>query len=373
MKKILIAAFFLFMTDICAAKEVVIGQSVALSGPLKDSGSGMQLGARVYFDAVNASGGINGNQIKFISRDDQYQASETIKIVRDLIDNHNALALVGDNGTATNEALAKERILENAGMALVGPRTGALSLRTPLNKNIFHVRASYSDEVQKAVQYYFTTGYKSIGIVYQNDAFGKDGLAAALAALKANGLEPSFLAVYERNTTALDVAVKTAIEKNPQAVLLITTTQPTGVFLKQYREKNGAAQVMTLSVSDGQQIVKDIGVKLARGLTITTVFPSPSRTDYPVVKEYQAALKKFGPKDAEPNLISLEGYLSAKIVAEALRRAGPNPTRASIMEKLESFGEFDLGGFRVNYSPTRRSGSSYVDISIVDRIGRILR
>jgi ABC-type branched-subunit amino acid transport system substrate-binding protein len=354
-------------------KDIIVGQSIAATGAMASAGIPLRLGAQVCFDMVNASGGINGQKIRFISKDDNYKVEETLRIVKELIDKDEAVVIVGESGTANYEALLNEKVLEKGNIAVVGPRTGATSLRQPFNPYLFHIRASYAQEVDKAIEYYSTIGLKKIGIVYQNDAFGEDGLTAAKVALKRIGLEPAFLATYERNSTKVEPAVKEALAASPQAILLLTTIAPTGAFVKLFREAGGTAQLLTLSVNDPNTIIKAIGIKNASGLIITTVFPSPSRNDYPIIKEYQTALKKFGPADAQPTLSSLEGYLTAKVIVEALKKAGANPTREKIMQSLETFANTDLGGFRVNFGPKVRSGSNYVDISIISRSGQVLR
>lgn len=371
--RLLMALVALIAIPVTYAKDIVIGQSVDLTGPLSGAGIPMRLGAQVCFDMVNAAGGINGQKIRFVSRDDNYKVAQTVQNVKDLIEKEDAVVLVGESGTANNEALLKEKVLENAGIAVVGPRTGATSLRQPFNPYLFHLRASYTQEIDKAVEYYTSIGAKKIGIVYQNDAFGADTTASAKAALKRTGLEPLFLATYDRHSIELGPAVKEALAASPQAILLLTTVAPTATFVKLYREAGGAAQMTTLSINDPDTIIKSIGINLARGLSVTTVFPTPTRDDYPIIKEYHTALKKFGPADVQPNLSSLEGYLAAKIIVEALKRTGPNPTREKVMHSLETFGNTDLGGFRVNFSPKSRTGSTYVDISIISKEGRVLR
>ncbi len=371
-------AFFALVPVLCCtptadAKDIVVGQSTALSGALSTSGIPMRLGAQAYFDWVNASGGVNGQKIRFVSKDDQYQVDETVRNVRELVERDAAVVLVGGSGTANNEALLNEKVLANSNIAMVGPRTGSASLRQPFNPYIFHMRASYAQEVDKAIGYFMTINAKKIGIVYQDDAFGKDGLLAAKLALKHIGAEPSMVARYERNSTHVEDAVKSVMADKPQAVLLLTTTAPTAAFVKLYRNAGGTAHLMALSVNDADAIVKLIGLEVAHGLTITTVFPSLSRIDYPIVKEFQQALNRFGPPGAQASQVSFEGYLVARVIVEALKNSGENPTRAQVLRSLGTLGSKDFGGFRVDFGPNMRAGSNYVDISFIGRNGNLLR
>lgn len=356
-----------------SAQVLVVGQSTTLSGPQAGSGEPMRAGAKLYFDSVNAAGGVHGRKVHLISKDDQYKPELTEKHVAELIEKDDAIVLLGGAGTANNEALLRNGLLERAGIALVGPRTGGTALRKPFNPWMFHIRGSYADEVTKAVEQFTAIARKRIGIVYQNDNFGLDGLRAAELALGRLGLKPEFLASYERNSTEVKKAVEQAVQAGTPAILLLTTTGATAAFTAQYKAAGGAGQLIGLSVNDLPAIVREIGVQAARGLALTSVFPSPARTDMPVVKEYRQALARFGAEDAVPSATALEGYIAARVIVEALRRAGPNPTRASVIKSLESFGRTDIGGFPVEFGPRVRGGSHYVDVTIVNRNGQVLR
>lgn len=354
-------------------KDIVVGQSTALTGVLASSGEPMRLGAKIYFDMVNATGGINGRMIRFISKDDQYKVDDTVRNISDLIERDDAVVLLGGSGTANNEAILNRKLLANARIALVGPRTGGGTLREPFNPYMFHIRSSYAAEVNKAIEHLTSVGLRKIGVIYQDDGFGMDGLSAAKAALKRAAIEPSFSAPYRRNSTEMTSAVKAALGAAPQAILLLTTTASTAEFAKLFHDAGGTAQLVALSVNDADAIIKAIGVKAAHGLAVTTVFPSPTRTDFGIVKEYQSALKRFGPKDALPSVVSLEGFIVAKVIVKALRRSGPTPTREAVMKSLETMSNTDLGGFSVNFGPGLRSGSHYVDITVINKNGVVLR
>jgi len=355
------------------AKDIVVGQATALTGALASSGVPMRLGAQVCFDAVNATGGINGHQIKFISKDDQYKVEETVRLVKEFVEKDDAVVLLGGSGTSNNEELLRQKILQNADIALVGPRTGATALRKPFNPYMFHVRASYAQEVEKGLNYYLTSGTKRIGIVYQDDGLGQDGLAAAQNFLANEKIEPAFTTTYERNSIKVEEAVKKALSSNAQAILLVMTSAPAAAFVKLYRESEGNAQLMTLSNVDADTVIKNAGLHNAHGLAITTVFPSPTRVEIPVVKEYRANLAKYGPKDAQPSIVSLEGYIAAKVIVEAVKRAGANVTRENVMHSLESLSKTEIGGYRVDFGSKSRMGSTYVDMSIINKNGAVIR
>jgi len=367
------ALVFCLLPLAAAASEIIIGQVAPFSGQLAPTGSYLRAGAQLYFDAINAGGGIHGATIRLVSRDDGYKAEETVRLARELLKESQPLALFGFVGTGNVEALMKAKILDEAGIPLVTVRTGASSVAGSNNPYIFLTRASYAEEVEKIVQQYATTGYTRFAIFYQNDAFGLDVLSSAEAALKKAGGSLLSKGAYEKNTTQVESAVKSIAAASPQAVVMIANTAASAEFLKQSRAAGNLAQYVALSTTDGGQVAKLIGAEKAHGLAITQVVPDPnSRTD-PLSREIQENFRKFPPKDIVLNHTFVEGYLGAKVLGETLRRAGPNPTRKKLHDALEALKEYDVGGMYLGFSASRHAGSHFVDITILNREGKLLR
>lgn len=350
--------------------EIVIGQVAPLSGVLASTGQQMVLGAKIYFDWVNAQGGVHGATIRQEVADDGYKVPDTARLARALLAKPEVVALFGFAGTANITQLLADGVLEQGGAALVAPYTGGESLRSPFNPWIFHLRASYADEAEHMVQQLTTLGMSRIAVMYQDDGFGKAGLAGVEAALAKRGLKPLAAAGYERNTDQVEAAAQTIRAADAQAVVMIAINKSAGAFTKRYRELGGGAQLMSISVVDPAEIVKIAGHKNARGLGISQVVPYPYQPRLPVVREYRQLLKQYAP-NAEVNYTNFEEFLGAKVLVEALRRAGPEPTRAKVIKALESLRNFDLGGITVNYSPTNRVGSRYVEVTVIDADGRL--
>ena len=258
------------------------------------------------------------------------------------------------------------------GAALVAPYTGGESLRKPFNPWIFHVRAGYGDETEHMVQQLTTLGMTRVAVMYQDDGFGKAGLAGVEAALARRQLQLVAAAGYERNTDRVDDAVKTIKASDAQAVILVAINKPAAAFIRRYREQGGGAQLYNISVVDPAELVKLAGLKTAHGLGISQVVPYPYRPSLPVVREYQQLLKQYAPQ-AEINYTSFEQFLGAKVLVEALRRAGPAPTRAKVIKALESLQSHDLGGITLSYSPTNRVGSRTVEVTVIGANGRLLK
>jgi len=370
---ILAATIGLAVPPSATAAEIVIGQVAPLSGPLTPTGTHLRAGAQLYFDAVNATGGIHGRQLKLVSRDDGYKAAETVRQTRELLREQQPLAMFGIVGTGNIEALLKEKVFDEAGVPLVTVRSGASAVVRSGNPWVFMTRASYAAEIDKIVQQYETIGYKRFAVFYQNDPFGLDGLASAEAAIRKAEGQLVAKASYEKNTTEVAAAVKTLLEGAPQAVIMVSNTAASAAFVKQSRAAGNTAQFVALSVTDGPQVAERIGKEAAKGLVVTQVVPDPNARSVPLIREIHDNFERFRPPGVTLNHTLIEGYLGAKILAEGLRRSGPNPTRQKLRDALEQIRDYDVGGQYVGYSPTKHAGADYVDITILNKEGKLLR
>ncbi len=359
----------------CAAPpptDITVVQVAPLTGVLASTGQQMVLGGRIYFDWVNAQGGVHGAKIKHTVLDDGYKVDETVRLTREALLNPEVIALFGFAGTANVSKLLTDGVLDVGGAPLVAPYTGGEALRSPFNPHIFHVRAGYMDETEHMVHQAATLGMTRIAVMYQNDAFGKAGLAGVEAALAKRNMKMLVAASYERNTDEVADAVKQIKAAEPQATIMISVNRSTAAFAKQYRAIGGGGQLYNISVVDPAELVKLAGVKAVHGLGISQVVPFPFGANKPAVREYQALMKKYGGGQAV-SYTSFEEFLGAKVLVEGLRRAGPAPSRAKLVKALVSIDNFDLGGTRVGYSPTNRIGSRFVEVTVIGASGKLLR
>ena len=352
--------------------DLVIGQVAPLSGVLASTGHQMVVGGKIYFDAINAQGGIHGAKIRHEVVDDGYKIPETVRLTKELLARPEVVALFGFAGTANVTQLLADGVLDAGGAALVAPYTGGESLRNPFNPWIFHVRAGYADEAEHMVQQVTTLGMSRIAVMYQDDGFGKAGLLGVENALAKRKLKLAAAAGYERNTDKIEEAVKKIKASDAQAIIMISVNKSTAAFARRYRESGGGAQLYNISVVDPAELVKLAGLKNVHGLGISQVVPYPYQPSLPVVREYQAALKKYAPTELI-NYTSFEEFVGAKVLVEALRRAGPNPTRAKVVKALESMDQFDTGGITISYSPGNRIGSHYVEVTVIGSSGKLLK
>jgi ABC-type branched-subunit amino acid transport system substrate-binding protein len=347
---------------------VLLGQSVALTGPAAALGIEMRTGAKVYFDYVNSRGGIHGRKIELRTLDDGYEPSRTAPNTKKLIEEDRVFALFGYVGTPT--AAAALPIFTQAKVPFFGAFTGAELLRDPFNPYIFNVRASYYDETEKIVEQLVSTGARNIAVFYQNDAYGQAGLKGVERAMTKRNLKISATATVERNTIDVAAATKAINAAAPDAVVMISAYKSCGEFIRQMKKAGSAAQFYNVSFVGSKSLADDLG-KDGVGVAISQVMPFPWAASVPVVKEYQQLMIKAGQKDF--TFSTVEGYVAAKIFVEGLRRAGKDLNREKFIAALETMGDVDVGGFFVSFSPKNHNGSKFVDLTIIARDGKFLR
>lgn len=351
---------------------IVIGQSGVYSGPLGAYAQDNIAVINTYFETINAKGGIHGRKMKLVALDDGFDPKRTVENAKTLIEKEKAFALFNVIGTAQNAAIYP--LVHEHGIPLVGPYTGATALRDPAKfRYLFFTRASYADETEKMVEQLTTTGVKDIAVVYQDDPFGKAGLQAASEALARRNLKPVSVGAF--NIAKLEEAAAAAeavLKGHPAAVIIASSGKGTTSFIKEVVKRNQRPAFYCLSVTNPKQLWADLGPE-AHGVVVSQVTPSPWRVSTPLIREYQQMVAKanLGPKDYSYG--SLEGFIVAKVAVEALRRAGKDLSREKYLAALEGMQNYDLGGYMIGYGPASRSGSSYVDLTIIGRDGQFLR
>ena len=354
--------------DGVTANRILLGQAAVFSGPAAQLGIPMRHGIKTYLDYVNEHGGVNGRKIELVSEDDRYEPSVAPAASKKLIEEHKVFALLGYVGTPTG--MAHLPVVTQAKVPLVGMFTGAEALRAPLNRYVFHVRASYYDETEKIVEQVVSTGGKKIAVFYQNDAYGEAGRKGTEIALTKRSMKIHSNGTVERNTLKVEDAVKTISSAEPDAVVMVGAYAACAEFIKQMKKAGSGATFYNVSFVGSKALADALGDS-GSGVASSQVVPFPWERAVPVVKEYQSLAAKSGFKDY--NFSAMEGFLTAKVMVEGLRRAGKNPTREGLVDALERMQDVDLGGFYVSYSPKNHAGSKFVDLTIIGRHGNFLR
>ncbi len=344
-----------------------IGQSAGVTGPVAGSVKEQIAGAEVYLRHVNANGGVNGRRIELITYDDGFDAKRTPANVRKLLGEDNVFALFMIRGTPQNESVLP--ILTAEKVPLVAPLTGAITMHRPVNRYVFNVRAKYQDEVARAVNHLATSGVSRIGIFYAADAFGQDIYEGYTTALAARGLTPAGTASHTRPIGDISKGVADMVKAKPQAVLVASSGAEARRVIRELRKAGSDAQFVTLSNNAAESFIRDLGED-GRGVIITQVVPGMNSSQMTLASEYRSMARS---QSMETSNAGMEGFMSAKVLVEGLRRAGPEPTREKLVTALEGLRDYDLGGILISYSPTRHTGSSFVEMSMVSSTGKLVR
>ena len=342
---------------------ILLGESAAFTGPAQQLGIQMRDGMMLWFNYVNARGGVHGRTIRLATRDDGYESDRAAENTRKLIEDDRVFALVGYVGTPTSKAALP--VFTKARVPFVGPFTGAELLRTPVNPYIFNVRASYYDETDKIVEQLLTTGNKRFAVFYQNDSYGQAGLSGVQIAVRKRGGEIIATGTVERNTVDVAKAVKVILPKQPDAVIMISAYKSIAAFIKAAKKDGYDGQFYNVSFVGSTALANELGED-GVGVAISQVVPFPWSLKVPVVEEFNQLARQA---KVDVNFSSLEGFLVAKVTVEGLRRAGKYLTRDKFTDALETMNDVDFGGFAVSYSPKKHNGSMYVDLTIIGRDG----
>lgn len=347
---------------------IVLGQSAPLSGVFDETGKQWRDGANAYFEHINARGGVHGRKIVLKTLDDAGQPERAVANTKKLIEGEGVFALFGYVGVRT--AAAALPMVMQSNTPFFAPSSGAHSLRQPLNKNVFHVRASYSDEAEKIVEHVTTMGMNRVAVFYQDNEYGRAAFDGIQQALKKRNLEPIAVAAAEDQASDVAGAVFKILEAKPQTVILAAPWTSGVPFIQVMRASGSSAGFWGISLLGSRALATEMG-KDAAGVQISQVLPAPWDEQNTVVKEYNKLYLKDAKK--EWSYTSLEGFIAAKVFVEGLQRAGRGLSRPALIRALESMAPYDVGGMIVRFGPDKRDGSTYVDLTMISRTGKFLR
>ena len=348
--------------------RIVLGQSAAFSGPAAQLGIQFNQGAKLFFDQLNAAGGVGKRMVEIRTLDDGYEPDRCAENTRKLIAD-DVFALFGYVGTPTS--LAALPLFTQAKVPFFAPFTGAESLRQPFNRLIFHVRASYYDETALIVRQLVNLGVKKIAVFHQNDAYGKAGLDGVNKALAEHKLPLAGAATVERNSVDVAAAVEKLVAAKPDAVVQIAAYGASAAFVRAARKAGFGGTFYNVSFVGTQALADELG-KDGAGVVVSQVVPSPYQPSRQITREFLDAIKKAGDK-VQPNYSSMEGFLAARIFTEGLRQAAASGkiSRDSFISGMEGLGTQVISGFPVSFGPNDHTASSFVEMSMLTGDGRV--
>ena len=351
-------------------RRLVLGQSVPLTGAADQIGLAYLNGAKIFFDAANAKGGVVGYRIEVRSLDDGYNADKAAANARQLVDD-GVDALFGFAGTASCDAAFAA--IRASGIAFFAPFAASDALRTAEAGNVFHVRPALSDEAFKVARHCATLNQDRIAVFAEDDAMGRAGLAAinqALVDLKRPPVVASALSAV--NSEKVDAAVEALLKSNPQAVIQVSLFNSAAAFIRKARKAGYGGQFLTFSVVGIDPLFTSLGKEIG-GIVISQVVPSPRSVGTPLIKQYLDVLNLT---DQTPSYESVEGYVAARAFAEGVRRAaqgGGKADRPALQKAFESMTDFDMNGLRINLRPKKYESVRLVDLVTITPEGKVVR
>lgn len=362
-----VGAFSIFIS--CAASaQIVVGQTAGFTGAVAATVKEATDGTKLYIDWVNARGGVNGQRVDLISLNDKFDPKLAAANARTLIVEKEAVALFLVRGTPHVELIIP--ILDELKVPLVGPSTGAMLLHSPVKKYVFNVRSTYQREAEKGIGLLAAIGITTIGVLHVDDTFGADGLVGVTAAFDAAKLKPAFVGKYDRSKPDFTLFTADVKRTSPLAVFVVGSGTAVTDALKAIRAVGSQAQMATLSNNASGGFVKGLGTS-ARGTIVTQVSPNERSIASPLVKEALTLAKAKNIAEVSPAM--LEGFASAKVLVERLRRAGANVRGEKLRNALETIRGFDIGGMDISYSATDHTGLEFVDFSIINKDSKFTR
>lgn len=346
---------------------ILIGQTVGLTGQIAGPVKEMTAGANAYIANVNKNGGVHGRKLELRTLDDKFDPATAAKNAETLIKKDHVFALFQSRGTPHTQAILP--LLAADKVPLIAPSTGAMVFHSPVNRYVFNVRAKYQDEVHKAVEQFSTIGIKDIAMIHVDDSFGNDAMEGFNSAMDKFKLKPSVIVKFARVKPDVKATVAAAIASKAKAVILASSATTAAEIIRGLRAQDPALQIMTLSNNASQSFIDALG-PAATGVIVSQIMPAPYLMSTILGQEFRLVAKSY---DVPVSYAAMEGFVSAKVLVEGLRRSGRNLTRDGLIRALETMRHYDLGGLMVSYSDKDHGGSEFVDLTMIGRDGKFLR
>lgn len=366
--RIALVGIALAAAQLAQAAQIVVGQVGPMTGLDANQGRAYGAGMQLAFAGVNKAGGVNGHTFTLVRKDDGGRPEDTVSITRQLLAEDRPLVLAGYFGSRNITDLVSSGVLEKEKIALVGYRSGEIRPETPL---LYSVRAGLRDEIRKMTEHLATIGITRLGLFYEEGPGAPVLLAAVDEAAKTAKATIIAKASYPAGTARVKAAAAKFIATPPQAILMISTGAAAAGFIEEYRASGGASQLFAHSGADIEQMSKRLSEEQMQGVAIAQVTPNPYKISSRLAKEFSDAVAKTEKLEVPVSYSMMEGYIAGKVIVEAVRRQGAKPTREGMVTALDSMDNFNLGGYGVGFKPGMRSGSRFVELSIISGAGKI--
>jgi branched-chain amino acid transport system substrate-binding protein len=350
------------------AAQILIGQVGPMSGLDANQGRAYATGMQLMFTAVNKTGGANDHTFKLLRKDDSGRPDDTVRITKTMLAEDKPMVLAGYFGNQNIADLVSSGLLEKERIALVGYRAAEIRNELPM---LYNVRASLGDEITKLTEHLGTIGLTRLGLFYEAGPGAPALLSAADEAAKNARATIVSKVSYMAGTAQVTTAVSAFLQAAPQAILMVTSGAAAAGFIERYKAAGGTAQLFAHSGADIEQLSKRLAEEQMQGVAIAQVTPSPYKISNQLTKEFRDLISQTPNLEVPVSYAMMEGYIAAKVIVEAVRRQGARPTRGGTVAALDAMESFNLGGYVIGFKPGMRSGSKFVELSIISISGKI--
>ncbi len=362
-----LAAWLVAAAAQAAGEPLVVHHIGPFTGVLASSNTEAMDGARLHLAATNAGGGVAGRPVQLQTLDDGQDPKRSEALLAELVAGKKLLALMMPRTTPSMEAMLPA-VAAN-GIPVIGPQTGASFVNDPPKREVFTLRASYQKEAERAIRQQHSIGVRSFGLLLADDAFGRDTLVGIERVMKELQIQPVAVARLDNRKADVAEPVRVLAAQRPQVVMLVSSAKAAAAFIQAYRALGINSTFISLSNTSNNDYLAALGTQ-ARGAIVMQVMPSPYSATTALAREYTAAAAA---QKQPVSYAGLYGFASAKLLVLGLQRAGRDPTPAKLIQALEELGDIDLGGLRLRYGPGDRTGSTFVDSTIITQEGRFMR
>lgn len=351
------------------AQDIVVGQIGPFSGLPAPDAPQLNQGAKAYFAQLNKAGGINGRKVAFFELDDTYKPDGFVAAFEQAMQRR-PVALISPVGSASLQRMFADKLLDKHDVVIMNAVPGAEPFRSPGHPRLFHVRAGDKQQIEKIVNHARTLGILKLAVMHQDIPMGTGGVkVVADEAARLTGMDvKGYQSVFKPEEQAK--AAEEVFKSNPQGVIVIGAPPFTAGSVAALRKAGVTQSIFILGDTAPGMLAKVAGPELARGVGIAQIYPNPNGRTRTLAREFQTAMQAAHPDIKSYAAFHMEGYLSARILGEGLKRIRGEITPAALAKSLQSMGEIDFDGYRIDFSKGN-AGSRFVDIAVMDQEGRL--
>ncbi len=347
--------------------QILIGQTAGFTGAVSAGVQETWAGAKLHINEINAKGGLFGQKIEVIQKDDQFKPELAAANAKSLIEDDKVIALFLSRGTPHTEAILP--VIEKHGVPLIAPSTGAMLLQKPVKRLVFNVRASYQFEAEKTIEQLNAMALSKIAVIHVEDSFGKDALAGYQKGFEVLKIKPIFTLSFDRAKPNFETILAQTKKLDPTAIVFAGSGTAVTDGVAALRKSGWQGMISTLSNNASDGFIKLLG-KNAPGVMVSQVFPNERLDLDPLIREINRANSKNIGNYLSPAMV--EGYAAAKVLVLALRAAGANPTREKLLRALSTL-KVDMGVLKIAYSDNNHAGISFSELSIIGNDSKFKR